>query len=312
MADPKRYAEYEAWLADQSGKPASPAADPVPEPTPENPENPPEEEQIPEGKKLGRVRIGFLQEAEQRLVNSAIQLARGAGLTFQEAYDRVTGRNQQQPGQQPPQTETQPTPPANPDADIDSRIADVRAKLKEAKAGFDTDAELDLLDQLSDLKAQKQMAVFRREQAENQEHQTAEARFQSTYQSAVDQAHSLFPQGADPNSEFSKAVAQEIQRLDQKKSPILDEPDYPLDIAWRVASRLGITPKSSSAPAAPASVAPKPQAPPAPARSARDVPPVVGGSATTITPMSRETMLASIDKMDAAELDRVAAALEQP
>lgn len=298
-------------LADQIGKDAEP------QPEPPKAEEPPKEEtkaeeseedaeqaEDAEAKAPKRVRLTALQDQERALVSTAIQMVNdGLAANFTEAYARLTAKPdapqveaeaEQQQEAEPPITER-----------IKSEIAQIRTALKEAKDAFDGEKEMDLLEALADAKAELRLEEFKAQQAELQQQTEAQSAFETAYAEARNRANELYPDGADPESDFAKGIAAVMDDLSRTTPAIFDSPNYPLAVAGLVAAKLGIAPATAKASPAKQQQAKTNQSVPVPKVAARPASPAVGGNATSV--QNAASIQALLDNLSAEDLDALAA-----
>ena len=265
------------------------------------------EEQKP--KVANRIRLTDLKDQDKALVSTAVQMVKdGLAGSIPEAIAKLSGQPQAKATERAPQEqEPQEQEPSRTDA-IKAEILEIKAALKEAKDAFDGDREMDLLEALADAKAELRLEDFKSEQAQQQEQQQALTSYEREYADARETVKQLYPDGENPESEFAQALRAEIARKEQVNPEFFNDPQYPVDLASKVAARLGIAPATAkTAPAAKAPQAKQSTSVPVPKVAARPASPVVGGNATTNPDAASIGKM--LDSLSAEDLDAVAEAL---
>jgi hypothetical protein len=277
------------------------------EETDEDEEEEAAEEQKP--KVANRIRLTDLKDQDKALVSTAVQMVKdGLAGSIPEAIAKLSGQPQAKATEQAQQEqEPQEQQPSRTDA-IKSEILEIKAALKEAKDAFEGDREMDLLEALADAKAELRLEEFKSEQAQQQEQQQALTTYEREYADARETVKQLYPDGENPESEFAQALRAEIARKEQVNPEFFNDPQYPVDLASKVAARLGIAPATAkTAPAAKAPQAKQSTSVPVPKVAARPASPVVGGNATTNPDATSIGKM--LESLNADDLDAVAEAL---
>jgi hypothetical protein len=123
---------------------------------------------------------------------------------------------------------------------IDDQIADLKARRKEAIKEFDADLQIELEEQLDDLKDKRsQLAV--KEQAEAHSEEQA---FYSEAESYANEAVALYPDSANPNSALAKEMARIDRDLIATDNPLIYDPKKAFRVAQMAANNLTIAPRS--------------------------------------------------------------------
>lgn len=215
-------------------------------------------EQPAETKLDDRVRLNHLGEPDKAKANAIFALTR-SGMSLEEATRRVMGNLD---GGKPAETaETaQPQVPQH-IADLESKLAEVRGRIKAEKDGGALNTpELDSLeDERSVLIAQ--IAVARNALETNQviRQELTEADFQRARTANLTSAVNAYPSMKDKTSTqwlVAKGIGEQMRDPAHPDHAKLFEPDAPLFIARKAAEKLGIKPAGQTATVA----TPQPQA----------------------------------------------------
>lgn len=173
-------------------------------------------------------------------------------------------------------------------AGVPHSVAEVRAAILEARkvrdeaadevdldAAAEANAKIDLL-----IDALPQVEAYEASKSENQRSQA-----QAAFQAAIGQASDLYPDFADPDSEFSRAVEAREAEAKLTGDPVYHDPKKALILAREVAKEWvnagKVVRRKGDTPAAPGSPATQPAAP-APAKGA--VPAKAGKATAPIAP----------------------------
>jgi hypothetical protein len=168
---------------------------------------------------------------------------------------------------------------------VDSKleaITEIKSKLAKAKADFDTDAELDLIDQLLEAKSDLKLMQYSHDQeakaAEQSTKAQAETAFDTEYSATRDRANALFPDATNPESALYEQIRKDVAHYEKTNPAFFNSPEYPLALVGMAAAKLGIAPATAKTNGAPA----KPNLNGTPPRTAaRPANPLVGGDATS-------------------------------
>lgn len=212
-----------------------------PEPEAEKPKDPEEQPAGEQGSKAIRLRLNALPEDQQKEAADALRLVReGKASDLVEALQQLRGTTaQEQPTGQPeaePRQETQDKPApekSGPVAEIEQKLADLRAQRKTAKAEFDTDTEEELTSQIENTLIELQDAKV---QAATEA--TAQASWDQAYDDAVSELESTYPDALDDNSEFTEQLSIMVDAAKFRNDPALNDPRYILQFAGKVAKSL--------------------------------------------------------------------------
>ncbi len=283
-------ASLQAKPGEETTTPETPAAAPateepppaVPETTPAAPETTPAEPAAPEPEpepttSEKRIRLKGLPDGY--LVDTANEIARAEGISFKEAFERVTKKESTAPTQDPVADGPKLRTRAEVDADL-------------AAANTELDAAAEALDNMESGAAKRQREAQKKAEAlklEIGQIETAEAEaeqkrqadeaqaFETTVGTSKAKAVKDYPEAGDPNSEFSKAMIELSNQFENDSDPevraMVSEPDAPEYFAKLAAKQLGVLPahlrpkispkppvttptKSSTSPAAPKVPAP--------------------------------------------------------
>lgn len=267
-----------------------------------------------------RLWMKSLPTADRALFNTAVQMIReakngGKVLSARDAIAQLIGTTPAPSTDQAKATPdaakpTEDKPVESKAAHFDTEIEKVKAtitdletKQAEARRQYDDKLGDDLLRQIN--RAERQMERLEDQKAEaiatedaDRKEQEAAATFDAGYTKAKSVALRILPDSATPGTADYDAVTREIARLEQEDPAALDDPNYPIDVALKIAEAKKNKPLSD-----------EDILPPAPLRSARDVPPLVGAEATTQRPMDREALIQKIEGMSLEELDQLADAV---
>lgn len=260
-APPGHATTMEAFQAPAPAPAPAPIAEPTPAPAPEASEATPTPPTAPEAQepapfdptkeldpnqaKNWRVAEGVRVTAQNAVEQTAFAIRRAAqaegramslGEAEQEAY-RQLGLIVPSPAAAPtaPTEPTQaPTAPANPLTELNSRLAAIKAELKDTNPVLDAERYHELLDQKDELMNER--AELRVQQALQEREEIA------VQASAVDQqfkaVSETFEDLQDPQSPFYQKFAELHNRNVLADSPALEEPDYEQSLAAQVAGML--------------------------------------------------------------------------
>ena len=183
---------------------------------------------------------------------------------------------------------------------LQAELAELRAKRKEAKAAFDTDAEDSAQSAIED----KLLEIQRTEREQIMLEQQQRAQVGQIEQSARTEAVRLYPdlkndgKEGRPESEMHKAAKAIHAQLVESGDPAVHEPDYLLDLARR-AAKVTSTPPATVAKAA----APKTVSRPSVTSPAQLPAPLTSGSARTSQPSQANNLVAGIKKASPRQLE---------
>jgi hypothetical protein len=259
-----------------------------------------QEEEEPQPRIAERVRLTNLADSDKAIVTTAVQMVKdGLAGSIPEAIAKLAGQPASHTKEEPAEAEEQQDKPPS----IADKLTELKAEIKKAREEFDSDLELELLEQLTDLKSDIKLQQYQDKLAQQQQEQEAQYSFESEYAESRDKANELYPDGMNPESEFAEALRAEIARKEKLNPAFFDDPTYPLELAGKVALKLGITPKTAAKAQAKPPVPTISQNGKTPRVAARPVNPMVGGDATSGTPAAQVARqveaLNSIDDLDA-------------
>jgi len=127
---------------------------------------------------------------------------------------------------------------------IETQIAELKEKRKNAIKEFDADLQIEIEDQLDALKDQKsELALKQQERAITEE--------QSFYADAdryAKEAVALYPDSANPNSALAKEMARIDADLIASDNPLIYDPKKAFRVAQMAANNLAIAPRSQTKP----------------------------------------------------------------
>jgi hypothetical protein len=224
-------------------------------------EQPPELAQS-ETRPKGRISVRSLPADEQKQLAVAVEMVRvGDATTVYEALQQLAGTPPEIPASTSDEIAPEPiTPPLQTPAavaELEAKIADLRAQRKAANADFDTVAASELTDQIedaiADLGTAKAHAVVEKQ---------ALGAWQQQYLSAVDVMEEKYPDATDETTPFYQLLDDKVTAAEARKDPALNDPNYILKFAEQVATVLRqSSPRPMSPPSKPrvpvgASVAP--------------------------------------------------------
>ncbi len=224
-----------------------------------------------------RIRLKGLPDGY--LVDSANEIARAEGITFKEAFERVTRKADA--------ATEQPAPADGPKlrtrAEVEADIASANTELDAAAESLDNmEAGAAKRQREAQKKAEAlKLEIGQIETAETQAEQKRQADEQQTFETTVGASKAKavkdYPEAGDPNSEFSKTMIELSNQFENDSDPevraMVGEPDAPEYFAKLAAKKLGVLPahlrtkespkppattptKSSTSPAAPKVPAP--------------------------------------------------------
>lgn len=272
--------------ADAQNEPAAePTEEPVTEPAPE-PATPEEEEEA--AKVANRIRLKG-SDTDKALVNAANILVGTQGISFDEAWSRVNGR---QTEAKAPEVEPEPAiQVAAPEA-IQSEIEALRAERKTAAESADTVRMAEIEDEID--AAKDRLAESRTAQA------AALQQANRAVLTSKETAQQFYPAIKDAKSALSQKWDEIHDRLNSLSDPLLSSPDAPLRITQMAAAELGIAPANPKAQGAPAPKA-SPSVPP-PTTPKRPLVQPAPGSARSSVPTNQtgqlEAKLAGIKSLE--------------
>jgi hypothetical protein len=270
----------------QADAPNEPAAEETTQPETE-PEPATTEEEDEAAKVANRIRLKGT-DTDKALVNAANILVGAKGITFDEAWNRVNGR---QAEAKAPEVEPEPAlQVAAPEA-IQSEIDALRAERKNAAESADTVRMAEIEDEID--AAKDRLAESRAAKA------TALQQANRAVLTSKETAQQFYPAIKDPNSALSRKWDEIHDRLKALNDPLLDRPDAPLRITQMAAAEEGIAPANPKA-GAPAPKA-SPSVPPTPTPKRPLVQPAPG-SARSSVPTNQtgqlEAKLAGINSLE--------------
>lgn len=206
---------------------------------------------------------------------AALSLADEEGIGFIEAWTQLYGA---MPEKEAPAAKTEPEAKAPTSTEIQTQIAELRAKRKEAAKGLDLEKSSDLTEQIEDLLEQKAKAE-KREDAVLFQRQAAATAHEQAQVTSMQEAGKLFPDAVAEGTPLHTALAAEIAKIERNNPSVFNDPEWPEGVTARLAARLGIAPATAKAPVKPVVAAAKPAAKPvAPTKAARPAP-AAGGIA---------------------------------
>jgi len=258
-----------------------------------------EDEDAQQPKVSDRVRLSALSNDDKHLVTTAVQLVKsGYARNITEALAQLAQDSDPQEERQEP---AEQQPQAKAPVETSARISEIKAQLKAAKEDFDTDREIELLEELSDIKADIKLQAQQQKSIEAEQKSAENEAKQSVYIESIAKANAAFPDGAIPGTPFFNEVQKTVEEFQKSKPWMLEDPEYPNWIAGYVGMKLGVSPANANAVAPQAQQSPKPsQAPRIPARQAS---PMVGGNATTA--VNRASVDSMISELTADQIDAV-------
>jgi hypothetical protein len=192
---------------------------------------------LPETDEVGRLATAFMR--------------RNADWTLEEAMTAA----KKQLGIKPSTAAAPETPAAPKDPDLPDTIEAVDAKLMELEEGLDKAAEE--LDTVKEARIHRQLRKLDRHrlslqaqaaQAEATNHTAYNREFDASQTRAVE----VYPFAGDPKSEGGKLMVEIEDALEATQDPRFHHPNKPYLVAQMAAMELGIAPRRTGAPAAPA------------------------------------------------------------
>lgn len=194
-----------------------------------------------------------------------------AGKTVPEATAAIYGEQPAKPAAATPPAETPAETPAAEDpaakidaqvAEIDTKLATVRANLKKANEDMDADQQTALQEELADLKMAKMQAVQSKANLAQQAEQTAQAAAKSVEKQDMDAVVALYPElgqkGSPERAKFDNFVKERSANSDY--DGIFASPKWRSFLAREWAELEGVVPVSrrqATPPAAPAAQPPR-------------------------------------------------------
>lgn len=252
-----------------------------------------EEDQGNTGRKDPRIRINPKNWQGRERDYAAIRLADEMGISLQEAMTQLgftpqeAARAAKAPEQAPapePEQQTGPTVES-----VQQRLAEIKAAKEQARKDFDlegldklNDEQMDLRDQLNELKSQRQA-----------QQKNAATTYQSAMAKSWDGLRGEYPDAFKEGSQLEGALIAEVGRLKQVNPGIFNDPTWPDMVVPSVARKLGVAAKAQPA-AAKQAPAPKPGV--AKPAVSKPTPPTSGAArsgpsaARTSAPPARESL----------------------
>jgi hypothetical protein len=208
---------------------------------------------VTEGKPPARIRIDALPDADRSRIAAATTLAKGEGISFGEAWGRITGNPA---AFATPETTTVETTPA---VDNNDPLAAQRAELATLTAELDEELESEPLygKELADkvnrrhrLELEITLAERERAIAQAQLEQSEEQAFATAFQSNLDAAHADFPDAADATTPLGMVVEAAVAKeMADPNSEYQGNAAAAKLIIEKMAAKMGIKPKVSTVPA---------------------------------------------------------------
>lgn len=213
-----------------------------------------------QGSRNFRGRWDHLSAEERRVV----ELTTKRGLSLDEAYRAVYGEGTRSGGSQEEaeSQEESSSEVAGSLAATDEAVATAQRELEELEAKLDDDddpfeadpakrrkIQRELREKtvaLAELKAEQKLLKRELEIEERQRQAQTASQFETGYQTSVAEAERTFPDLAENGTPLREAVEEEIQYLVATKSPLLNQPDFPLVVARRMARSLGVKPAGTA------------------------------------------------------------------
>ena len=186
---------------------------------------------------------------------------------------------------------------------LKTKRADARKKYASSFDDADNAAAAEASDAIEDLQQQRTDAIVL-ELKQQTSKREAETTFQQQEDQSITRATALYPDAGKEGTELFDAVQAEVLQLTARKSPLLDEPDWPELVTARVANRLGTpakTQEKAHVVAKPVTPAAAPAKPAAPVKRATPVP--APGSVSGGTPAANPR--AELEKRIETETDPV-------
>jgi hypothetical protein len=190
----------------------------------------------------GRLSVRALPPDQQVEMAKALEMVRNKEATDPlDALLKIRGINPTPVGEgtAPTSEEQTPAPPTKPQAvaEIETKIAQLREDRTQAKTvDFDLDAEEQLTSQIEDALIELQEAKHKaKADARAAEEEAArQAAHEEEYHKAVDDLERDYPDAADDDSKFSKALANAMDAAIHRKDARLSDPRFILTLAKEV------------------------------------------------------------------------------
>lgn len=182
-----------------------------------------------------RVRISRLKDAsDKRRVATATKLAGDEGISFDEAWTRVTGKTTSAP-----QSETETTTaPVRTQTEIDADIQSKKEEKRKAATDLDTVKMLDLEEEIETLKIE----LANVKTAERETAQATQTKFQSDAAESARQAVRFYPDSAKEGTPLRTEILAIADLWERTKDPALHQADAALVAAQMAAKKLRIAP----------------------------------------------------------------------
>lgn len=218
-------------------------------------------------KSIKRVSVRSLPEDQQAIVARAVEMVRsGEAPDIATATARIAGPPTEKPDATSDTDETSetshpetPTETGDPVAEIQTKIADLRAQRKQAMVDYDAEAQADLTEQIEEaigeLSDAKAIARFA-----EREQQAQVGNYREKYEATIEVIETLYPDLHDDDSSFSRVFDGMVANARAKNDPALSDPTHLRQIASEVAEILSVTPAGAK-PAAAAKPTPVPAPP---------------------------------------------------
>lgn len=240
--------------ADEPAAQEPPAGEQPQDDPPADPEAGTPTDPSPTGKAPQRLSVRSLPVDEQVRLASALDLVRrGDAPNMLEALRQVSGEpsapaaaSDATPAEV---TETNTPVQQSPSStqEIQTRIKDLRAQRRDAKANYDTDKEIELTEAIEDA----QFELLKAEQSAAQQ-QVAQRSYQEQYQTSVDAMEAKYPEANDESSAFYRVLDDRVAAAVLRQDPALNDPNYIIKFADEVAADLGMKKQAATPPTAPA------------------------------------------------------------
>jgi len=179
-------------------------------------------------------------------------------------------------------------------AQVNTELADLRAKHKEATTALEFDQAAELFDQIEQLRDEREelrVSELRDNSIREQQEQNA---FERQFEASETKAVTFYPDTTDPDSQMTQRILELDHQMRDLGDPLYHSPDKPFILAKQAAKELGIPMRNPNAPAAKKSATSK----------SRPIQPASGNARTTpntATAGKLEEQLGRIDSLEAYE-----------
>lgn len=218
---------------------------PTPEEQPKT-ETEEEEEEIdpdkPASKRM-RIKVEHLSPRDRAIAD----LMSRNSLSFEEAFEQITGNPIGTKRETPPKAEEKP-PAESPIALQEALIADLEKQIDQAGKDFKAEDIARLSAQLGRENRKLAKLEFEADRSEREQTTSAQTAYDAAVSSSKGRAYELFPDAEKPGTPLAQACEADIKRLWDVNPSFFNDPEWPETLAAKHAARLKIAPAGTEAP----------------------------------------------------------------